>query len=210
MDSIIMRQPDSGRMTHAMRTDVASRSAGQAMARKRGAAWRRFTPQLRDVEQVCAVLRRTARQGPAGRAATETLAELLRLLPRRSWAGLPVLRVTNQHLASRLSCCIRQVQRHLARLHQLGIIAIDWSRANSRLRFDRHDDQGEERQVGIDLRPAIVFAHEQHELGSVEIHRELMTAAARWMMAVKLVSVLSARIAMRLNSLSLQKKFSIR
>ena len=140
MDSIIMRQPDSGRMTHAMRTGVASRSAGQAMARKRGAAWRGFTPQLRDVEQVCAVLRRTARQGPAGRAATETLAELLRLLPRRSWAGLPVLRVTNQHLASRLSCCIRQVQRHLARLHQLGIIAIDWGRANSRLRWHGHTE----------------------------------------------------------------------
>ena len=47
-------------------------------------------------------------------------------------------------------------------------------------------------------------------LGSVEIHREFMTAAARWMMAAKLWSVLSARMAMRLNSLSLQKKFSIR
>src|SRR5216683_563520 len=47
-------------------------------------------------------------------------------------------------------------------------------------------------------------------LGSVEIHRELMTAAARWIMAWKLWSVLSARMAMRLNSLSLQKKFSMR
>ena len=47
-------------------------------------------------------------------------------------------------------------------------------------------------------------------LGSVEIHRELMTAAARWIIAWKLWSVLSARMAMRLNSLSLQKKFSIR
>ena len=37
-----------------------------------------------------------------------------------------------------------------------------------------------------------------------------MTAAARWIMASKLWSVLSARMAMRLNSLSLQKKFSIR
>jgi hypothetical protein len=44
----------------------------------------------------------------------------------------------------------------------------------------------------------------------VEIHRELMTAAARWMKAAKLASVLSARMAMRLNSLSLPKKFSIR
>ena len=47
-------------------------------------------------------------------------------------------------------------------------------------------------------------------LGPVEIHRELMTAAARWIMAAKLWSVLSARMAMRLNSLSLQKKFSMR
>src|SRR5713101_1125825 len=47
-------------------------------------------------------------------------------------------------------------------------------------------------------------------LGSVEVHRELMTAATRWIMAWKLWSVLSARMAMRLNSLSLQKKFSIR
>jgi hypothetical protein len=48
------------------------------------------------------------------------------------------------------------------------------------------------------------------ELRRVEIHREFITAAARWMMALKLRSVLSARMAMRLNSLSLQKKFSIR
>src|SRR6266571_1904156 len=47
-------------------------------------------------------------------------------------------------------------------------------------------------------------------IGSVEIHRELMTAAARWIMAWKLWSVLSARMAIRLNSLSLQKKFSMR
>ena len=47
-------------------------------------------------------------------------------------------------------------------------------------------------------------------LGSVEIHRELMTAAARWMAALKLELVLSARIAIRLNSFSLPKKFSIR
>ncbi len=39
---------------------------------------------------------------------------------------------------------------------------------------------------------------------------EFITAAARSMMAAKLVSVLSARMAMRLNSLSLQKKFSIK
>jgi hypothetical protein len=47
-------------------------------------------------------------------------------------------------------------------------------------------------------------------LGSVENHRELMTAAERWIIAPKLASVLSLRMAMRLNSLSLQKKFSTR
>ena len=47
-------------------------------------------------------------------------------------------------------------------------------------------------------------------LGPVEVHRELMMAAVRWIIAVKLVSVLQALMAMRLNSLILQKKFSIR
>src|SRR4051794_1979505 len=47
-------------------------------------------------------------------------------------------------------------------------------------------------------------------LGPVGIHRDAMTAAARWIMAAKLGSVLSLRIAMRLNSFSLPKKFSIR
>jgi hypothetical protein len=53
-------------------------------------------------------------------------------------------------------------------------------------------------------------AAQDTKLGAVEIHRELMTAAARWMAALKLESVLSARIAIRLNSFSLPKKFSIR
>ena len=65
------------------------------------------------------------------------------------------------------------------------------------------------RSLGTALRRAANDAREA-DLGSVEIHRELMTAAARWIMAWKLWSVLSARRAMRLKSLSLQKKFSIR
>ena len=48
------------------------------------------------------------------------------------------------------------------------------------------------------------------KLGSVENYRELITPAARWIIAAKLLSVLSLRIAIRLNSLSLQKKFSIK
>ena len=47
-------------------------------------------------------------------------------------------------------------------------------------------------------------------LGRVGIHRDAMTAAARWIMAAKLWSVLSLRMAIRLNSFSLQKKFSIK
>ncbi|WP_339156947.1 IS66 family transposase [Bradyrhizobium sp. 2S1] len=47
-------------------------------------------------------------------------------------------------------------------------------------------------------------------LGPVWSHLEFITAAVRLIMASKLISVLSARMAIRLNSLSLQKKFSIR
>ena len=50
----------------------------------------------------------------------------------------------------------------------------------------------------------------KYDLGTVGIHREFMTAAARQIHASKLRSVLQARMAMRLNSLSLQKKFSMR
>src|SRR5450432_1874714 len=42
------------------------------------------------------------------------------------------------------------------------------------------------------------FLHEAYaQLRPVEIHREFITAAARWMMAAKLWSVFSARMAMR-------------
>ena len=51
---------------------------------------------------------------------------------------------------------------------------------------------------------------EAPELGPVENQRELIIAAPRWTIAAKLVSVLSLRMATRLNSLSLQKKFSIK
>ena len=51
---------------------------------------------------------------------------------------------------------------------------------------------------------------ERLDLGPVEIHRELITAAQRWIMPAKLASVLSLRMAMRLNSFNLQKKFSMR
>src|SRR5258708_27970259 len=47
-------------------------------------------------------------------------------------------------------------------------------------------------------------------LGSVEIHLEWMTAVAREIIASKLPSVFSLRIAMRLNSFNFPKTFSLR
>lgn len=58
--------------------------------------------------------------------------------------------------------------------------------------------------------PLLLEGRFDHTLRLVEIHRELMTAAQRWIIAPKLASVLSLRMAMRLNSLSLHKKFSMR
>src|SRR5690554_5275936 len=65
-----------------------------------------------------------------------------------------------------------------------------------------------------DSRAAFVSLREpdlaRSALGPVEVHRAFSTAAAKWIMALKLESVLSDLMAIRLNSLSLQKKFSIR
>ena len=43
-------------------------------------------------------------------------------------------------------------------------------------------------------------SYDEATLGSVGMHRELLTAALRWIMALKLWSVLSLRRAMRLIS----------
>src|SRR3546814_4963764 len=59
--------------------------------------------------------------------------------------------------------------------------------------------------LSFPLGPAILFF-----LRPVEIHREFMTAAARLTMPLKLWSVLSARMALRLTSLRLQNKLSLR
>ncbi len=60
----------------------------------------------------------------------------------------------------------------------------------------------------VTQKPVPTFWH--YALGFVENHLELIMAEARLIMALKLWSVLQARMAIRLNSLSLQKKFSIR
>ena len=132
----------------------------------RAAAYRGFTTAIPSVEKACAILHATARRSPLGRAAVETLELLLRLLPRRCWNELPVLRITNATLANRVGCCERQVQRHLAIMHQHGVIGIHWGRGNTRLRFDVHGSNKDAPSAvpGIDLRPALVFAHEQQQL----------------------------------------------
>lgn len=57
----------------------------------------------------------------------------------------------------------------------------------------------------------IVVAKKQPKrLGPVENHRELISAEPRYIMAAKLVSVLQLRMATRLNSFNLPKKFSMR
>ena len=55
----------------------------------------------------------------------------------------------------------RQVQRHLAVLHEHGVIGVHWGRGHARLRFDVDAAGKAEGPAGIDLRPALVFAHEQ-------------------------------------------------
>ena len=159
----VRRPAETATPTPLRRPGFAHREQGQAKALQRVAAYCGFTTQLPDIDRVCRTLRSTARRGPAGRAAIDALEAMLRLMPRPSWAEVPILRITNAALGERLGCCRRQAQRHLATLHRQGIVAIDWGRAHSRLRYDVHAGQ-DTMKVGIDLRPAIVFAHEQRKL----------------------------------------------
>ena len=73
------------------------------------------------------------------------------------------------------------------------------------LRAKLGDDAGEPRLHLYRARRGLSHARAGRSLGPVEIHRELMTAAHAWIMAAKLASVLQARMAMRLNSLSFAK-----
>jgi len=57
-------------------------------------------------------------------------------------------------------------------------------------------------QVKITLKS---YKNEQDPLGSVENYLKLIKLAHNWIMALKLVSVLQLRIAIRLNSFNLQK-----
>ena len=137
------------------------RQAGQKRAVKRAADYQGFTKAVPSVDRACMILRDAARRGPLGQAVSQTLEVLLQLLPRRGWAGRPMLRVTNATLASHVGCSDRQVQRHLARLHEHGVIDIRWGHAHARLRFTVDAAGKTEDLAGIDLRPALVFVHEQ-------------------------------------------------
>ena len=155
-----------------------ARRKGQSRAEERAACYQGFTSTLPTVGQACMAIHATARRGPLGKAASHTLETLLQLLPRSCWSGLPVLRATNATLASRVGCSKRQVQRHLALLHEQGVIGISWGRSHARLDFQLHDGGKATGPAGIDLRPALVFAHEQALLA-----RSILAAQQRFFRA---------------------------
>ena len=173
------------------------REEGQRRAQRRAARYQGFTSTLPTVGQACMAIRATARRGPLGKAASHTLEALLQLLPKSCWGGLPMLWVTNATLASRVGCSERQVQRHLAQLHKLGVIGINWGRGHARLSFQLHTDDkatGPDKPTGIDLRPALVFAHEQAELATSVLTAQQRFSQAReaaldavWQAKVKLI-----------------------
>ena len=189
--------PDDGE--NATRPGIVSpeRQEGQRRAQRRARRYQGFTSTLPTVGQACMAIHATARRGPLGKAASHTLEVLLQLLPQPCWSGLPVLRVTNATLASRVGCCERQVQRHLALLHEQGVIGINWGRGHARLGFELHGDDkatGPDTPPGIDLRPALVFAHEQAELARSVLAAQQQFSQAReralaavWQAKIKLI-----------------------
>lgn len=136
------------------------RQEGQRRALERAATWHGFTKTVPSVDVAVCELTSALANTRLGRAACATLAVLLHALPRRRWANLPVLRITNGDLAAMAGRHERSVQQHLARLHEEGVIAVHYGRGNTRLRFDLSLDQPSEAEPGIDLRPAIVYAEE--------------------------------------------------
>ncbi|MGE3738221.1 MAG: helix-turn-helix domain-containing protein [Geminicoccaceae bacterium] len=174
--------PDDGQ--DAPRTGIVSpeRQEGQRRADERACRYQGFTSTLPTAGQACLAIHATARRGPLGKAASHTLEVLLHLLPQFCWAELPVLRVTNATLASRVGCSRRQVQRHLAILHEHGAIGINWGRGHTRLGFQLHADHkatGPSEPDGIDLRPTLVYAHEQAELARSVLAAQQQFSPAR-------------------------------
>lgn len=152
-------RPQDEAPTQPAPAGVTHRPHGQARAVQRAAAYRGFTRAVPSVTAAGEILLATANDGGLGLAPIGTLIALLRQLPARRWRETPVLRLSNQRIADAVGCCSRTVQRHLKRLHEQGVIAIGWGPGNTRLPF-RQDGSSEAEWVGIDLRPALVFASE--------------------------------------------------
>lgn len=151
------------------RPSVSHRPEGQAQALERAATYRGFTKTIPTVERAYAVLQATARRDGL-RAATHALMVLLRCLPR--WREDPMLRLSNPRIGDAAGCASRTVQRHLKALHEQGVIGVTWGPGNTRLPW-RHDGHGRPEPIGIDLRPALVFAQEMAALrraGEATLH----------------------------------------
>jgi hypothetical protein len=158
---------------------VAHRPEGQAKALKRASLYRGFTNAVPSADAACETLLATATESGLSLLAIRVLIALLRLLPRWRWRdGKLVVRISNQRLADLVGCSPRTVQRGLKELHQLGTIAIRWGPGNTRLPYSQ-DGQDTDELVGIDLRPALVFAIEMAAL------RQARLAALRAFDAVR-------------------------
>ena len=175
------------------RPGIGQREEGQQRALARTADWRGFTETVPSLEHAVGELTSRLAATRLGRAACETLAVLLHALPRHRWATLPVLRITNGTLAAMAGRHERSVQHHLARLHEEGVIAVNYGRGNTRLRFDLSVDKPGETEPGIDLRPAIVYAQE------LALLRRQLAEAKRAFLAEReqvLEAVMAARFAL--------------
>jgi hypothetical protein len=154
-------RPDASSSPPPVPTGVAHRPAGQAWARERVAVYVGFTPAVPNLAAARKVLLAGAREIGLGPSPLRTLTVLLGAVPAYRWRGSlsPVLQLRNRRLAAEAGCSVRTLQRHLRRLHELGLIAISWGPGNMRLSFGE-DRRGGDEPVGIDLRPALVVAGE--------------------------------------------------
>src|SRR5215207_3364331 len=156
---------------------VAPRSAGTALAQERRAAYQGFTPALPHAAAARRVLEEGGRQLGLRAGVVRTLGALLTLY--RGW-GLrrpPVLTASNAAIARLAACDERTVQKHLATLREQGLILVEYGPYNRR----RPDEEAKPDDLtGIDLRPAIVVAHElQARLALLAKQRQAATMSLR-------------------------------
>ena len=156
---------------------VAPRSAGAAIARERAAAYQGFTPALPHAAAARRVLEEGGRQLGLRAGVVRTLGALLTLY--RGW-GLrrpPVLTASNAAIARLAACDERTVQKHLATLREQGLILVEYGPYNRR----RPDEEAKPDDLtGIDLRPAVVVAHElQARLALLAKQRQAATLSLR-------------------------------